>query len=74
MNDIASGRFKSILLLLCPTQSPYNNIPYTNIMSEQRALNFVLDNKNLIDKTLLINIRIVKVTPKNKLNKDGNDV
>ena len=29
--------------------------------SGQRALNFVLDNQNLIDKTLLINIRLVKV-------------
>jgi len=29
--------------------------------SGQRALNFVLDNKNLIDKTLLINIRLIRV-------------
>ena len=29
--------------------------------SGQRALNFVLDNQNLIDKTLLINIRLIRV-------------
>lgn len=29
--------------------------------SGQRALNFVLDNKNLIDKTLLINVKLTKV-------------
>lgn len=29
--------------------------------SGQRALNFVLDNRNLIDKTLLMNIRLVRV-------------
>jgi hypothetical protein len=33
--------------------------------SGQRALNFVLDNQNLIDKTLLINIRLIRVD-KNK--------
>jgi len=29
--------------------------------SGQRALNFVLENKNLIDKTLLVNVRLVRV-------------
>lgn len=29
--------------------------------SGMRALNFVLDNQNMIDKTLLINIRLVRV-------------
>ena len=44
--------------------------PKPNTFSGQRALNFVLDNKNLIDKTLLINIRIVKVTPKKLVAKE----
>jgi len=35
--------------------------PKPTTFSGQRALNFVLDNQNLIDKTLLINIRLVKV-------------
>eukprot|EP00981_Chlorochromonas_danica_P002620 scaffold504_cov189-Ochromonas_danica.AAC.55 len=35
--------------------------PKPSTFSGMRALNFVLDNQNLIDKTLLINIRLVKV-------------
>lgn len=35
--------------------------PKPSSFSGQRALNFVLDNKNLIDKTLLINVKLVKV-------------
>ena len=35
--------------------------PKPSTFSGQRALNFVLDNQNLIDKTLLINLRLVKV-------------
>jgi len=35
--------------------------PKPSTFSGQRALNFVLDNQNLIDKTLLINVRLVKV-------------
>ena len=35
--------------------------PRPTTFSGQRALNFVLDNKNLIDKTLLINIRLVRI-------------
>lgn len=35
--------------------------PKPATFSGQRALNFVLDNKNLIDKTLLINVKLVKV-------------
>ena len=35
--------------------------PKPNNFSGQRALNFVLDNDNLIDKTLLINVKLVKV-------------
>ena len=35
--------------------------PRPATFSGQRALNFVLDNKNLIDKTLLINIRLVRI-------------
>lgn len=38
--------------------------PKPSTFSGQRALNFVLDNKNLIDKTLLINIRLVRVDKK----------
>jgi hypothetical protein len=29
--------------------------------SGQRALNFVLDNRSLIDKTLLINVKVVRI-------------
>lgn len=35
--------------------------PKPGTFSGIRALNFVLDNKNLIDKTLLINVKLVKV-------------
>ena len=35
--------------------------PKPSTFSGLRALNFVLDNKNLIDKTLLINVRLVRV-------------
>jgi len=35
--------------------------PKPNTFSGLRALNFVLENQNLIDKTLLINIRLVRV-------------
>ena len=35
--------------------------PKPATFSGQRALNFVLDNTNLIDKTLLINVRLVRV-------------
>jgi len=35
--------------------------PKPATFSGQRALNFVLDNQNLIDKTLLINIRLTRV-------------
>jgi hypothetical protein len=38
--------------------------PKPTTFSGMRALNFVLDNKNLIDKTLLINIRLVRVDKK----------
>jgi hypothetical protein len=33
--------------------------PKPNTFSGKQALNFVLDNQNLIDKTLLINVRYV---------------
>ncbi len=42
--------------------------PKPSTFSGMRALNFVLDNKNLIDKTLLININIKKVTPKSQVS------
>jgi hypothetical protein len=45
--------------------------PKPGTFSGLRALNFVLDNKNLIDKTLLINIKVVKVTDKGALKKEG---
>lgn len=45
--------------------------PKPSTFSGMRALNFVLDNKNLIDKTLLININIKKVTPKKELAKEA---
>jgi FKBP-type peptidyl-prolyl cis-trans isomerase len=35
--------------------------PKPTTFSGQRALNFVLDNQNLIDKTLLINVKLVRV-------------
>lgn len=35
--------------------------PKPSSFSGERALNFVLDNKNLIDKTLLINVKLVKI-------------
>jgi len=35
--------------------------PKPGTFSGIRALNFVLDNKNLIDKTLLINVKLIKV-------------
>ena len=35
--------------------------PAPTTFSGMRALNFVLDNQNLIDKTLLINVRLVKI-------------
>ena len=35
--------------------------PKPSTFSGMRALNFVLDNQNLIDKTLLINVRLVRV-------------
>jgi hypothetical protein len=35
--------------------------PKPSTFSGLRALNFVLDNQNLIDKTLLINIRLIKI-------------
>mmetsp|Transcript_35807 Transcript_35807/g.33923 ORF Transcript_35807/g.33923 Transcript_35807/m.33923 type:complete len:242 (-) Transcript_35807:88-813(-) len=35
--------------------------PKPSTFSGQRALNFVLDNQNLIDKTLLINIKLIRV-------------
>lgn len=35
--------------------------PKPSTFSGMRALNFVLDNKNLIDKTLLINVRLIRV-------------
>ena len=38
--------------------------PKPDTFSGQRALNFVLDNQNLIDKTLLINIKLARVDPK----------
>ena len=38
--------------------------PAPTTFSGMRALNFVLDNQNLIDKTLLINIRLVKIKGK----------
>lgn len=46
-----------------PIGDPDHNIvgPKPGSFSGQRALNFVLDNKNLIDKTLLINVKLVKV-------------
>jgi hypothetical protein len=34
-----------------------------------RALNFVLDNKNLIDKTLLINVKLIRVDKKGSYKK-----
>jgi FKBP-type peptidyl-prolyl cis-trans isomerase len=45
--------------------------PKPTTFSGMRALNFVLDNKNLIDKTLLININIKKVTPKAAVAREG---
>ena len=38
--------------------------PKPDTFSGQRALNFVLDNQNLIDKTLLINIKLARVDVK----------
>lgn len=38
--------------------------PKPDNFSGQRALNFVLDNQNLIDKTLLINIKLARVDSK----------
>lgn len=35
--------------------------PKPSTFSGQRALNFVLENQSMIDKTLLINIRLVRV-------------
>eukprot|EP01031_Cornospumella_fuschlensis_P037759 gene37759-45873_t len=35
--------------------------PKPTTFSGMRALNFVLDNQNMIDKTLLINVRLVRV-------------
>lgn len=46
-----------------PIGDPEHDIvgPKPLTFSGQRALNFVLDNQNLIDKTLLINLRIVRI-------------
>lgn len=46
-----------------PQGDPDHDIvgPKPATFSGQRALNFVLDNKNLIDKTLLINIKLARV-------------
>lgn len=38
--------------------------PKPSTFSGKQALNFVLDNQNLIDKTLLINVRLVRVDKK----------
>lgn len=35
-----------------------------------RALNFVLENTNMIDKTLLINVKVIKVDKTNKKTKN----
>lgn len=43
--------------------------PKPTTFSGMRALNFVLDNKNLIDKTLLINVRLVRVDKKGTFEK-----
>ena len=44
--------------------------PKPGTFSGLRALNFVLDNKNLIDKTLLINVKVLRVD-KNYESKKG---
>ena len=56
--------FTSLFLVACHRSAltalfVYDRRPST--FSGQRALNFVLENQNLIDKTLLINIRLVRV-------------
>lgn len=38
--------------------------PKPSTFSGMRALNFVLDNQNLIDKTLLINVKLIRVDKK----------
>jgi len=38
--------------------------PRPSTFSGQRALDFVLQNKELIDKTLLFNIKLIRVDPK----------
>eukprot|EP01035_Chromulina_nebulosa_P018234 gene18234-23905_t len=40
--------------------------PKPNTFSGLRALNFVLENQNLIDKTLLINVKVIRVDKKKK--------
>ena len=45
--------------------------PKPSTFSGQRALNFVLDNKNLIDKTLLMNIKLIRVDQSGKFKKDA---
>jgi len=45
--------------------------PKPSTFSGQRALNFVLDNKNLIDKTLLMNIKLIRVDQNGKFKKDA---
>lgn len=40
--------------------------PKPNTFSGLRALNFVLENQSLVDKTLLINVKVVKVDKPSK--------
>ena len=46
--------------------------PKPTTFSGKQALNFVLDNQNLIDKTLLINVRLVRVDKKGSSQFKGN--
>lgn len=46
-----------------PTGDPEHDLvgPKPATFSGMRALNFVLENQNLIDKTLLINVKVIRV-------------
>jgi len=54
--------------LIVPVELGYDAekklLPRPSTFSGQRALDFVMDNQGLIDKTLLINVRLKKVYPR----------
>lgn len=58
-----------------PVGDPEHDLvgPKPSTFSGMRALNFVLDNKNLIDKTLLLNVKLVRVdkTDKGKFKRNA---